>query len=181
MSFEKKKSIILVSVIVGVLLLALIPILIVTLMPKDGDNDTPNTGESFIGAYYLDFGVGSDCYIFSEGNKLVNKSFVEDEEKSSSYSYVIAIEDGKKVIKLTDDATGEVTTHSFEVGSWTRYSYNCSNENCTTLPKDRDGEKSENCACGVGKLSPVTLKFDIIVIDGETYFEEEYRNWWNGN
>ena len=106
------------------------------------------------------------------------ETVVTDEEVTNSYTYVVAVEDGKKVIKLTDDVTKEVLTYSFETGSMERYSHSCSNENCAIHDPSPEGDDN-SCPCGVGKLTPVTLKFEFLVINGQNYYDQNYRDWIN--
>jgi len=177
---DKKKIAIIVSVVLAALLLALIPI-IITSLNQGGDNygDTDDTGETFSGTYTMNLGVGSDSYTFVEGRKVVSTSFI-DEEVTKTYSYAIAVENGQKLLKLTDDA-GEVTAHTFEVGSMSRQTYKCSNQNCSAHdPEPNEG--STVCPnCLSGELTPTTLKFELFVIDGESYYEQAYHDWWNKN
>ena len=117
---KNKNAVIIVAIVVFVFLLALVPILINEISEKN-DNvvpDNPDTGTLLSGTYVSDLGVGSSKYVF-DGNKVTNTYLVNGETTTIEYTYVIAIEGGVKVIKLTtktDDGASETTTHEFEQG-----------------------------------------------------------------
>ena len=113
--FNNRNALI-VAVIVFVLLLTLIPILITQLAGNgNGSTDTPDTGKILSGTYSLDIAnAGSSRYVF-DGNKVTNVY----NGITVEYTYVIAVENGAEVIKLTTtDQNGaqKTTTHEFYEG-----------------------------------------------------------------
>lgn len=183
---EKKKIVIIVSVILALLLIAMIPVIIITINNRNDGGDTPNTGETFFGTFTFELPVGIDSYVFKEGNKVehrfvdvnVDPSTEENEEAevvTVVYSYVIAIENGNKVIKLTDDTTGEIITYSFDKGVSTRDLNKCSNELCPIRDPKPLKDDSNTCECGIGKLSVITMRSEILIINEEFYYGEEQQ------
>lgn len=117
---KNRNAVIIVAVVVFVFLLAFVPIMINVLSKDDAVSDTPDTGEVLSGTYVSDVGVGSSKYVF-DGKKVTNTYVVNGETTTIEYNYVIAVENGEKVIKLTtvnDDGVEETKTHTFEKGSW---------------------------------------------------------------
>ena len=118
----QNKNVVIIAVVVFVFLLAFVPIMITVISDKDGGDaiDNPDTGIVLSGTYSENVGVGSSKYTFNENN-VTNVYVVNGEEKTIDYTYVIAIEDGVKVIKLTtvgEDGIEETTTHEFEQGKF---------------------------------------------------------------
>ena len=117
--FKNKQALIIISVVVFVFLLAVVPILINVFSDTD-DNvvaDTPDTGEVLSGKYSMSLGsTGSSTYTF-DGDKVTNVY----NDTTIEYTYVLAVENGEKVIKLTttdEDGKSQTTTHSFETGKF---------------------------------------------------------------
>lgn len=115
--FKNKQNLVIVAVVVFVLLLAVVPILIQVISDNGDDQvkDNPDTGEVISGTYSMELqNAGASEYIF-DGNKVTNVY----NGNTIEYTYVIAIENGVKVIKLTtvdDDGNQKTTTHEFERG-----------------------------------------------------------------
>ncbi len=116
--YANKKLFITVIVCVAVLLAVGVGVLI-TVLNDETRGDTPNTGEILEGSYYMGTSVdafsGSSVYTF-DGNKVTNTYTVGAETTTVEYRYVIAIEKGEKVIKLThtpEGGTPVTTTHAF--------------------------------------------------------------------
>lgn len=117
-----KNAMIIAAVVVFVFLLALVPILMNVLSDDEPDvnPDTPDLGIVLSGTYAGDIGVGSSEYTF-DGNKATNTFVVNGEKKTIEYTYVIAVEGGVQVIKLTStdaDGAAETSTHKFEKGKF---------------------------------------------------------------
>lgn len=176
-STDAKKIVLIVSVIVFFLLLALIPGIIAIV---NGNNDSPDTGEKVLGTYEFNLGLaGSDIYTFTEGNKVtVKTSYFEGTDPGATdltvsekeYTYVIAIESGKKVLKLTDVESGEVETHLFERGNYTVNGYICSNEACVEEDPKPKSEDNMLCNfCSTGELAATEKKVEFLYIDEEMY------------
>lgn len=115
---RNRQTLVIVSVIVFVFLLAAVPILIHVTSNEEAPPvvDTPDTGEVIDGTYSMSLEVGSSKYIF-DGNKVTNIFG----DTTIEYTYVIAVENGVKVIKLTTvdkEGNSKTTTHEFETGSW---------------------------------------------------------------
>ena len=115
-----------VAVAIIVLLLALIPILISQI---NSDNkadeliDTPDAGKILSGTYSISDGsvgyFGTSKYEF-DGKNVKNTYTSNGETFVIDYTYVIAVENGAYVIKLTTtDENGEskTTTHDFYEGT----------------------------------------------------------------
>jgi len=117
--FSNKQNVIIVSVVVFVLLLAVVPIVINVITNKDDDViiDTPDTGKLIEGTYSMELeNAGASEYIF-DGNKVTNVY----NGKTIKYTYVLAIENGVEVIKLTtvdEDGATKTTTHEFQTGKF---------------------------------------------------------------
>ena len=117
--FKNKQTLVITSVVIFVLLLAVIPIAIQLITDKDGETnlDNPDTGEIIAGTYSMELqNAGSSEYTF-DGNKVTNVY----NGTTIEYTYVIAIENGVKVLKLTtvDEEVGsKTTTHEFETGKF---------------------------------------------------------------
>ena len=119
---------------------------LITVLGDDTVKDTPNTGETLNQTYSMGVEAGlfagSSSYAFSDDNKVVVTYATDGNPVVNEYQYVIAIEGGKKVIKLTrtnESGTLETTTHEYEKG---------------TLTKTVDGKK---------------VTYDIIFINGVQY------------
>lgn len=115
---KNKQNLLIVAVVVFVLLLAVVPILIHVINDNDdGLSDTPNTGETISGTYSMELqNAGASEYIF-DGNKVTNIY----NGNTVEYTYVLAIENGVKVIKLTTMGEGgelKTTTHEFKTGKF---------------------------------------------------------------
>ena len=117
--FSNKQNVIIVSVVVFVLLLAVVPIVINVIKDKDDDVilDTPDTGKLIEGTYSMELeNAGASEYIF-DGNKVTNIY----NGNTIEYTYVLAIENGVEVIKLTtvdEDGATKTTTHEFKTGKF---------------------------------------------------------------
>ena len=121
---SNKKILIPVIVCIVVLLAVGIGVLI-TVLTDDTTGDTPDTGETFDQTYYMstqaDAFAGSSSWAFTKDHKVVNTYVVEGKTTVIEYEYVIAIEGGNKVIKLTrvdENGALKTTTHSFATGTW---------------------------------------------------------------
>ena len=93
--------------------------------PEPGPEDTPNTGETLDGTYGINpetQGFASSSTWTFKGNKVTNVYYTtEAGEVTIEYTYVIAIEEGVKVIKLTttdEDGNLKTTTHTFAEGTY---------------------------------------------------------------
>ena len=128
MSDEKRinsKQRVIIICAIAALLLVLVPIVISIVNGiKDKSKDTPDTGELLSGTYSMNAASGahsgSSGYTF-EGNKATNKYNGAEGEVTVEYEYVIAVENGVKVIKFTrldeeGNPTGASTTHGFYTG-----------------------------------------------------------------
>lgn len=167
MSAEKKKSLIILAVVIAFLLLALIPIIITFAIEQAKPEDTPDTGATFLGKYEHAMEIGYDRYEFIEGNKVIVTTLIDDSETELTYDYVIAREGGKEYLKLTDAESGKVESYSFEVGSMKLDKYRCSKENCDfSKPKE---EGSDKCECGMGTLELYVEETEILSINNFWY------------
>ena len=111
------KNTLIIAVIVIALIVAIVPIAIIGCSKDDSaSSDTQNTGEVLSGTYAIEIAnAGSSKYIF-DGDKVTNIY----NDTTVEYTYVIAIEDGVRVIKLTtldEDGEKKTTTHEFYEGS----------------------------------------------------------------
>ena len=111
------KNTLIIAVIVIALIVAIVPIAIIGCSKDDpASSDTQNTGEVLSGTYAIEIAnAGSSKYIF-DGDKVTNIY----NDTTVEYTYVIAIEDGVRVIKLTtldEDGEKKTTTHEFYEGS----------------------------------------------------------------
>ena len=75
-----------------------------------------NTGETFDGTYMWSLGEGGSSTYTFEGNKVTNRYYTTH-ENVIEYTYVIAIEDGVKVIQLTDLSDNRVYEYEFREGN----------------------------------------------------------------
>ena len=80
--------------------------------------DTPDTGDRLSGTYEWTLGssVGSSTYTFN-GNRVVNEYWYDSEQIVIEYTYVIAIDGGAEVIRLTDLSTGQTAEYDFAKGN----------------------------------------------------------------
>ena len=123
--YANKKLFITVTVCLAVLLAVGAGVLI-TVLTDESNGDTPNTGEIIEGTYSMSaeagaFAAGS-TWAF-DGNFVTNTYNDGEQQVTVNYQYVIAIEKGEKVIKLTTTPEGGspvTTTHLFETGSITK-------------------------------------------------------------
>lgn len=147
--------------------------------------DTPDTGESIGGTFYLKLPVGEDCYSFKSGRRVeVTTTWFEIDAgtgstsvqnvTTNSYSYVIAVENGIKIIKLTDEKTKKTINYTFEIGRLQRTVFECSNENCPISHSEKSNSNSTKCACGVGTLSEESRGYNFLVINGDCYYDQKY-------
>ena len=141
------------SVIISVAVLLAVGVgVLIAVLTDETYGDTPNTGETLDQTYYMGVEAGAfagnSSYAFSDDNKVVVTYDTDGNPVVNEYQYVIAIEGGKKVIKLTrtnESGTLETTTHEYEKG---------------TLTKTVDGKK---------------VTYDIIFINGVQYTCSEPR------
>lgn len=118
--YFKKNPIMLATAIATVIVVIVGVVLGIHLVSKGAEN-VENTGEVIEGVYVMNLsaeGGNSSKYAFS-GNSVINTYSSNGETVTVEYTYVIAIEKGEKVIKLTkNDNQGKelTTTHSFEKG-----------------------------------------------------------------
>ena len=109
------------SVIISVAVLLAVGVgVLIAVLTDETYGDTPNTGETLSDTYSL--GMSADVFSasskweFSDDNTVVNTYNDGEETVTVSYRYIIAIENGQKVIKLTHTPEGGepiTTTHSF--------------------------------------------------------------------
>ena len=122
---KNKNALIIAAVVVFVFLLALIPILINVVSDKnEGAMNNPDTGLRLSGTYAISDGsvsyAGTSEYTF-DGDKVTNVYVAGGEKVTVEYTYVIAVENGVDVIKLTtvsEDGTSKTTTHEFSTGKF---------------------------------------------------------------
>ena len=109
------------SVIISVAVLLAVGVgVLIAVLTDETYGDTPNTGETLTETYSLGMSAdafsASSSWAFSDDNRVVNTFNDGTETVTISYRYVIAIENGQKVIKLTHTPEGgdPVTkTHTF--------------------------------------------------------------------
>ena len=79
--------------------------------------DVPDTGDRLTGKYEWSLGsaVGSSTYTFN-GNRVVNEYWYDSEQVVIEYTYVIAIDGGVEVIRLTDISNGQTAEYEFAKG-----------------------------------------------------------------
>lgn len=109
------------SVIISVAVLLAVGVgVLIAVLTDETYGDTPNTGETLTETYSLGMSAdafsASSSWAFSDDNRVVNTFNDGTETVTISYRYVIAIENGQKVIKLTHTPEGGdpvTTTHTF--------------------------------------------------------------------
>ena len=109
------------SVVISVAVLLAVGVgVLIAVLTDETYGDTPNTGETLTETYSLGMSAdafsASSSWAFSDDNRVVNTFNDGTETVTISYRYVIAIENGQKVIKLTHTPEGGdpvTTTHTF--------------------------------------------------------------------
>ncbi len=113
---EKKKIKVAAVIAAAVIVLALIPIIITLATKNDTPENNPDTGETFFGIYSMNASSGSysgsSTYSFDENN-VTNTYFNGEKTVTVEYTYVIAIENGERVIRLTPKGESDSKTVSY--------------------------------------------------------------------
>ena len=95
---------------------ALLMVSILSTTSCGGPQNVDNTGDIIEGKYQWSLGssVGASTYTF-DGNKVTNEYYT-DGKVTIEYTYVIAVENGVTVIRLTDLSTNKTSSYTFYKG-----------------------------------------------------------------
>ena len=97
--------------------LTALAVLLVALTACFAPENVDDTGHRLTGKYQWSLGsyVGASTYTF-DGDRVTNEYYT-DEKQVIEYTYVIAVEGGQQVIRLTDLSNGKTATYEFGYGS----------------------------------------------------------------